>query len=110
MSEHAAQSRSLATSPNVTLSYDSADLIKFYQDLLTDINDGKLDQVRKTLVGAMGKIEKEAKVKAEKLSRIFETKDCKYCSGTGFVDHIVGGEKLGVKKCSHGPPQEEIPF
>jgi hypothetical protein len=38
------------------------------------------------------------------------SKDCKYCSGTGFVDHIVGGEKLGVKKCSHGPPQEEIPF
>jgi hypothetical protein len=37
-------------------------------------------------------------------------KDCKYCSGTGFVDHIVGGEKLGVKKCSHGPPQEEMPF
>jgi hypothetical protein len=67
MSEHAAQSRSLATSPNVTLSYDSADLIKFYQDLLADINDGKLDQVRKTLVGAMGKIEKEAKAKAEKL-------------------------------------------
>lgn len=41
---------------------------------------------------------------------LVDVKGCEYCSGTGFVDHIVDGEKLGVKKCKHRPPQGEMPF
>lgn len=53
-----------------------------------------------------GSVAEEVKTPAA----IVDPKKCKYCSGTGFVDHIVDGEKLGVKKCQHRPPQGEMPF
>jgi hypothetical protein len=41
---------------------------------------------------------------------IVDANTCKHCSGTGFVDHVVDGEKLGVKRCQHREPQGEMPF
>jgi hypothetical protein len=42
---------------------------------------------------------------------IVDAKTCKYCGGVGFVDvHDREGKKLGVKKCSHQPPQGDMPF
>lgn len=41
---------------------------------------------------------------------LIDAKNCKYCLGSGFVDHIVDGEKLGVKRCKHSAPQSDMPF
>ena len=36
--------------------------------------------------------------------------DCKYCHGSGFVDHYEGDVRVGVKKCTHTAPQGDMPF
>jgi hypothetical protein len=46
----------------------------------------------------------------KKPAALVDTSSCKYCSGTGYRDHVVNGERLGVKKCSHQPPQGDMPF
>jgi hypothetical protein len=50
--------------------------------------------------------------KAEELktpAAIVDVESCEFCFGTGFVDHVVAGVRLGVKKCTHSP-QGEMPF